>query len=159
MIHPRSSTLRQCTRWSQIREQSCYTWNNKYPEYIRKNGPKGELLRQQKPTVEVEEQEKPSWKDQPLYGMYHWQIKEVAGRNKSVCAKSFRMENQSVGFIFALTFQTSLSSSVSVQHADAVGQLSDPCCVETCVRWHRTCCVDAWWVRSSDPAELQQQRR
>lgn len=58
-----------------------------------------------------------------------------------------------------LKFQTCSTSSLSVHRDDAAGQLSDPNCTGTCVRWHRTCCVDLWWVRNSDPAELQQQPR
>ncbi len=49
-------------------------------EYISKMAPKDELLneylRQQKPRNA--EDDEPSWRDKPLYGMYHRQIEEVA---------------------------------------------------------------------------------
>ena len=51
-------------------------------EYIRNMAPNdgllSECLRQQKPSEEKEEEERPSWRDKPLHGMYHRQIYKVA---------------------------------------------------------------------------------
>ena len=51
-------------------------------DYIRKMAPNDFLLResfrQQKHSEEKEEEERPSWRDKTLHGMYHRQIEEVA---------------------------------------------------------------------------------
>ena len=38
----------------------------------------GECLRQQKPSEEEEEVERPPWMDKPLHRMYQWKIEEEA---------------------------------------------------------------------------------
>lgn len=58
----------------------------KIQEYILKMAPKyqllSEYLRQQKPN-NAEEEDRPSWRDEPLHGMYHRQMEEVADIKKS----------------------------------------------------------------------------
>ena len=55
-------------------------------EYIRKMAPNDDLLseclRQQKPSEVKEEDERPSWSDNLLHGMYHRQIEEMAEINE-----------------------------------------------------------------------------
>ena len=56
-------------------------------EYIRKMAPNDDLLSeclgQQKPSEVKEEDERPSWSDNLLHGMYHGQIEEVADIEKT----------------------------------------------------------------------------
>ena len=47
-------------------------------------------MTQQKHSEETDGEERPSWRDKPLHGMYHWQIEEVADReNVPVAGESW----------------------------------------------------------------------
>lgn len=92
-FHPKSSTLRLYTKRSEggrgpvSAKTTVQDETTKIQEYIRKMAPKdeglSEYLRQQKPEGEDKQDEEPSWRDKPLYGMYHRQIEEVADIKKS----------------------------------------------------------------------------
>lgn len=69
-----------------------------------------------------------------------------------ICIKCDWMEEQCALWCRRRSLRPTVADSSSVppclQCDDAGGQLSDPCCVVPCVRWHRTCCEDTGWVRS-----------
>ncbi len=91
-FRPKSSTLRLYTEQSEggrglvsVRA-TVQDETTKIQECINKMAPKDELLsdylRQQKPT-NADEEDEPSLRDKPLYGMYHHHIEEVADIKKS----------------------------------------------------------------------------
>ena len=68
----------------------------KIQEYIRKMAPNddmlGDGLRQQKPNEEMDEEVRPSWKENPVHRMYHRQgeeMSEQALNTRSIEAKVY----------------------------------------------------------------------
>ena len=84
-FHPKSTTLRLYTKRKEGGQglvsvrATIQGETTKIQEYIRRMFPNDDLLseclRQQKPSEEKEEKKRTSWRDKPLYGMYHRQRK------------------------------------------------------------------------------------